>query len=141
MLVHLVKLQSRCSGDIAFISSLQNVLLQVAHFAFSKIFRIVQHALFSSYRQSNYVHTACVSFIICSKLHLNVNVKYEQEEVELAFVVAIIYSLADLLCIKWVASMESPVVNLHNQFQKLITQVDGLNDGIETRKLCLLVCL
>lgn len=33
------------------------------------------------------------------------------------------------------------MVNLHNQFQKLITQVDGLNDGIETRKLCLLLCL
>lgn len=31
--------------------------------------------------------------------------------------------------------MESSVVNLYNQFQSLRAQVDGLNEGIEPRKL------
>lgn len=31
--------------------------------------------------------------------------------------------------------MESTAVNLYNQFQSLITQVEGLNEGIEPRKL------
>ena len=31
--------------------------------------------------------------------------------------------------------MESPVVNLYDQFQSLRAQVDGLNEGIEPRKL------
>lgn len=36
--------------------------------------------------------------------------------------------------------MESPVLNLHNLFQKLSALVDGLNDSIEPRKLSLLIC-
>lgn len=31
--------------------------------------------------------------------------------------------------------MEASVVNLYNQFQSLRAQVDGLNEGIEPRKL------
>lgn len=31
--------------------------------------------------------------------------------------------------------MESPVMNLYNQFQLLRAQVDGLNESIEPRKL------
>lgn len=32
-------------------------------------------------------------------------------------------------------TMESPVVNLYNQFQSLRAQVDCLNEGIEPREL------
>lgn len=53
---------------------------------------------------------------------------------------SIIYFHADLIRSQC-AAMESPVLNLHNLFQKLRAQVDGLNDSIEPRKLSLLSCL